>query len=144
MDQEEQKPKIDNSKFSNPDGYVLVVVNDMPYHEGVEYWFDSDLQKLINLTIEEWDWMGTGETCLGRFKYGQKAYIIEDILPLSEEEGEKFGSFDPELYPPIETEDTYESVYFCLSCERFQSSSGECPNCQSKLHLAGDGSIPLY
>nr|QBK91302.1 MAG: hypothetical protein LCPAC202_02760 [Pithovirus LCPAC202] len=141
MDQTEEKPKINNSKFSDPDGYVLVVVDDTPYNEGVEYWFDSDLQELINFVIEEWDWMETSETCFGTFKYGQTAYIIEGILPMEDEE--TFGSPDPELYPSIDTDDTYESVYFCLSCERFQSSSGKCPNCQSKLYLAVDDKISL-
>ncbi len=145
MDQTEEKPKTHNLKTSNPDGYVLVVVDDSPYQEGAEYWFDSDLQELINLVIEEWDEIGEANfICLGRFKYGQKVYKIEDILPLSEGEDEKFGSFDPELYPIIDTDDTYKSVYVCLGCERFQSSSGKCPNCQSKLYLAGDDSIPLY
>ena len=143
MDQTEEKHKTNNSKFLDPDGYVLVVVDDTLHNEGVEYWFDSDLQELIKMAIEEWDWIKTSETCLGTFKYGQTAYIIDGILPIDEEEN--FGSFDLELYPSIDTNDTYESVYFCVGCERFQSSGGKCPNCQNKLYLAGndDNKIPL-
>lgn len=130
MDHKKKDQKEDKSSAKNQDGYVLIIVDD-PYG-GVDYWFNNDLEELVDQARDEWeDWIGVSETSLVRFRYGQMADHIEGILP--PDEGEKFGDVDSELYPPIETNDDHTSVYCCFYCQTFEHKSKKCSHCQEKL-----------
>ncbi len=36
--------------------YILAVYDDTPYRQGVEYWFDNNLNDLVDYMISQWDW----------------------------------------------------------------------------------------
>ncbi len=118
------------------DGYVLIIVNDTPYNEGVEFWFNNDLEDLIGNAQSEWDSIcGRCDISIYRFKYSRPYEVIEDIIPEEDEEEwcdigkEKWGVVDKEKYPTIETEDDYINLYVCDSCHVFGKEQGKCNFC---------------
>nr|QBK91301.1 MAG: hypothetical protein LCPAC202_02750 [Pithovirus LCPAC202] len=132
---------MDQEKKSVPDGYVLLSINDRPYNEGTEYWFRNNFEELVRVAKNSWDWMQGRETYLASFKYGQRMTIIEGVLPLFDDADEKWGVWDPELYP--ETINAYEKTYICKRCDRFatepekskESFAKFCDHCKEKGKL---------
>ncbi len=125
------------TELNNFDGYVLAITNDTPYHEGVEFWFNNNLEELIHIAHSEWDWLnGRSDILLYRFKYGQLTETIDNILPVDEEDDE-WGLVDKEKYPPIETDSGYVNIYICDSCSIFEKETGKCSLCGQRTRSTG-------
>jgi hypothetical protein len=127
-----------DSRCDSYDGYTLMVINDTPYHEGAEYWFRNDIGELIEIAQDNWDWMGTRETYIFKFRYGETFESIDNILPSPEdfdEENEEWGDVDVLKYPVIETDDTYVDIYVCDKCMIFQKGDNECRICHHTIEL---------
>lgn len=91
--------------------YVLEVVNDTPYHEGSEFWFDTDLQSLIEW-IEACDWLEEREVSVTLKTFGQSESIrIADSL--DEVKDIDIKSFH-QLQGQLPTD-----RYYCRNCEIF-------------------------
>lgn len=45
--------------------YIISVYDDTPYRQGVEYWFDNNLNDLIEYMIPQWDWHQLPDGILG-------------------------------------------------------------------------------
>lgn len=140
--------------------YVLAVVDDTPYHEGVEYWYRGSLTELMEIVKDNWSWIAeSGEYFIYRTTLGKKEDKELDLIPenpaemfgdeteenplykkyLEEKDwkkGEFFSKIDTsryEVFPEIETE-----VKICSSCEIFYTERRKCAKCKRKLQSLDD------
>lgn len=111
--------------------YILCVVRDSPYHEGLDLWFRPTIEEILDVADSEWSWMEEYETYLYRVKFGEFEYDnISYLLPPRK----KITKKELAKYKPFR-EDDYEDIFACTRCFYFNNTSGKCQKCKKQLTI---------
>jgi histone H3/H4 len=131
-----RRPELSKLSDGGFDGYVVCLVTDTPYNEGIEVWLGSDLGELLGWVRDEWDWMSCHYTSIGRFKYGERIENFENLLP--EDEDEEWPAVDVSHFPILDGWKDSTTQHYCKYCSLLEPTAGDCHECESILDPIDD------
>lgn len=121
--------------------YILAVYDDTPYRQGVEYWFDNNLNDLVDYMISQWDWMESSELNISVATIGVKGFATIwhdwEIKSLVDDDG-IFKMTSEEIiarHPGLP--EANGDLYICRECEVIYLDKKICDYCGEKC-CSGD------